>query len=98
MACAPFAIRASPSVVDLLYRLFPTRIKREKPEDDSGPEVELTNHIIIARVQDYREKSWPGSDPCRYPYMVIELNPESSGQEHFPYRPNFIFGDAVQEE
>ena len=30
--------------------------------------------------------------------MVIELNPEIIRQERSPYRPNFIFGDAVQEE
>jgi CPA2 family monovalent cation:H+ antiporter-2 len=30
--------------------------------------------------------------------MVIELNPEIIKEERSQYRPNFIFGDAVQEE
>ncbi|MGA2104564.1 MAG: cation:proton antiporter [Methanoregula sp.] len=98
MACAPFAIRASPSVVDLLYRLFPTRIKREKPEDDGGPEVELTNHIIIAGYGITGKSVARAATLAGIPYMVIELNPEIIRQERSPYRPNFIFGDAVQEE
>src|SRR5208337_4740178 len=46
MAFTPFAMRASPSVVDLLYRLFPTRIEREiilRP-GETAPDEGLSNH------------------------------------------------------
>jgi CPA2 family monovalent cation:H+ antiporter-2 len=98
MACAPFAMKASPAVVDLLYRLFPSRIKQEKRVDDIAPEEELTNHIVIAGYGITGKSVARAATLAGIPYMVIELNPEIIRQERSQYRPNFIFGDAVQEE
>ncbi len=98
MAFAPFAIRASPAVVDLLYRLFPTRIKREKLMEGIAPEEDLSNHIVIAGYGITGKSVARAATLAGIPYMAIELNPEIIRQERSPYRPNFIFGDAVQEE
>ncbi len=93
MACAPFAIRASPSVVDLLYRLFPTRIKREKPEDDSGPEVELTNHIIIAGYRITGKSVARAATLCPvYRTWSSNSTRKSSGRNALPTGPTLSSG------
>ncbi len=100
MAFTPFAMRASPSVVDLLYRLFPNRITREvtlRP-GETAPEEGLTDHIIIAGYGITGKSVARAATLAGIPYMVIELNPEIIKEERSQYRPNFIFGDAVQEE
>ncbi len=100
MAFAPFAMRSSPAVVDLLYRLFPTRISRERSRgpDEIVPETGLTNHIVIAGYGITGKSVARAATLAGIPYMVIELNPEIIRQERSQYRPNFIFGDAVQVE
>ena len=99
MAITPFTMGASPKVVDLLYRLFPTRIARGtvSPEE-IAPEEGLSNHIIIAGYGITGKSVARAATLAGIPYMVIELNPEIIRQERSQYRPNFIFGDAVQEE
>ncbi|MGA9086930.1 MAG: cation:proton antiporter [Methanoregula sp.] len=100
MAFAPFAMRASPGVVDLLYQLFPARMTRGKtgsPEEIAHEEG-LSNHIVIAGYGITGKSVARAATLAGIPYMVIELNPEIIRQERSQYRPNFIFGDAVQEE
>lgn len=100
MAGTPFAMRASPRVVDLLYRLFPKRITRESlvPADNFSPDEGLSNHIIIAGYGITGKSVARAATLAGIPYMVIELNPEIIREERSQYRPYFIFGDAVQEE
>ena len=100
MAFTPFAMRASPRVVDIFYRIFPSRSSRKKepvPEDIS-PTEDLSNHIVIAGYGITGKSVARAATLAGIPYMVIELNPEIIRQERSQYRPNFIFGDAVQEE
>ncbi|HVP96358.1 cation:proton antiporter [Methanoregula sp.] len=100
MAFTPFAMRASPRAVDLFYRVFPARSSRQKtpePEESSPAEI-LSNHIVIAGYGITGKSVARAATLAGIPYMVIELNPEIIRQERSQYRPNFIFGDAVQEE
>ncbi|MFZ1898063.1 cation:proton antiporter [Methanoregula sp.] len=100
MAFTPFVMGASPAVVDLLYRLFPNRIAREialRP-GETAPEAGLSNHIVIAGYGITGKSVARAATLAGIPYMVIELNPEIIREERSQYRPNFIFGDAVQEE
>ncbi|MFA7695121.1 MAG: NAD-binding protein [Methanoregula sp.] len=87
-----------PRVVDLLYRLFPTRISRAVTPGESTPEEGLADHIIIAGYGITGKSVARAATLAGIPYMVIELNPEIIREERSQYRPNFIFGDAVQEE
>jgi monovalent cation:H+ antiporter-2, CPA2 family len=99
MACTPFAMKASPWVVETLYHLFPKRIAQEKTiTDDISPAEALSNHIIIAGYGITGKSVARAATLAGIPYMVIELNPEIIRQERSAYRPNFIFGDAVNEE
>jgi len=100
MALTPFTMHASPAVVDLLYRLFPTRIAREKrlAPGELPPEATLSNHIVIAGYGITGKSVARAATLAGIPYMVIELNPEIIREERSQYRPNFLFGDAVQEE
>ncbi|HNX17102.1 MAG TPA: cation:proton antiporter [Methanoregula sp.] len=100
MAFTPFAMNASPKVVDIIYRIFPTR----KPKvnallpNESAPAEVLSNHIIIAGYGITGKSVARAATLAGIPFMVIELNPEIIQQEKSQYRPNFIFGDAVNEE
>ena len=100
MAFTPFAMNASPKVVDLLYQIFPKRISRVNTgaPDEIAPEEALSNHIIIAGYGLTGKSVARAATLAGIPYMVIELNPEIIREERSQYRPNFIFGDAVQEE
>ena len=100
MAFTPFAMRASPRAVDLFYRLFPKRKNQAKlaATDEVSPTENLSNHIIIAGYGITGKSVARAATLAGIPYMVIELNPEIIRQERSAYRPNFIFGDAVQEE
>jgi len=100
MAFTPFAMNASPRVVDLLYRLFPKRISKVNTlaPDEIVPDEALTNHIIIAGYGITGKSVARAATLAGIPYMVIELNPEIIREERSHYRPNFIFGDAVNEE
>jgi CPA2 family monovalent cation:H+ antiporter-2 len=99
MALTPFAMNASPRVVDLIYRIAPRRIARggrEEPAEE--PEQELSDHIIIAGYGITGKSVARAAAVAGIPYMVIELNPEIIQKERSTFRPHFMFGDAVQEE
>jgi CPA2 family monovalent cation:H+ antiporter-2 len=100
MAFTPFAMSASPNIVDLLYRLFPKRLGHQQAilPGEIAPEEGLTDHIIIAGYGMTGKSVARAATLAGIPYMVIELNPEIIKEERSQYRPNFIFGDAVQEE
>jgi CPA2 family monovalent cation:H+ antiporter-2 len=100
MALTPFTMSASPRVVDLIYRLFPKRTSRGKAlaPDEIAPEEGLKDHIIIAGYGITGKNVARAALIAGIPFMVIELNPDVIRNERSRYRPNFIFGDAVQEE
>jgi len=100
MALTPFTMGASPKVVDLLYRLLPKKFAQANviTPDETVTGEELSNHIIIAGYGITGKSVARAATLAGIPYMVIELNPEIIRQERSQYRPNFIFGDAVQEE
>jgi monovalent cation:H+ antiporter-2, CPA2 family len=98
MALTPFAMSASPRVVDLLYRVFPGRYSPGTGEPEPSKEGELTDHIIIAGYGMTGKSVARAATIAGIPYMVIELNPEIIRQERSTFRPHFLFGDAVREE
>ncbi|MCX6688989.1 MAG: cation:proton antiporter [Methanoregula sp.] len=99
MALTPFTMNAAPNVVDLLYRIVPQRVVNKKIiVETPTPEEELTNHIVIAGYGISGKSVAQAATMAGIPYIVIELNPEVIKHERSSYRPNFIFGDAVQKE
>jgi len=98
MALTPFAMNASPRVVDLIYRIAPKRISRGKKEPAEEQEQELSDHVIIAGYGITGKSVARAAALAGIPYMVIELNPEIIQKERSTFRPHFMFGDAVQEE
>ena len=99
MALTPFTMNAAPGFVDLLYRVVPRRFVNKKAVvETSSPEEDLSNHIVIAGYGISGKSVAQAATMAGIPYMVIELNPEIIKRERSSYRPNFIFGDAVQKE
>lgn len=98
MALTPFAMGAAPRVVDLMYRVVPGRFFRRKEEPAEDEEQVLSDHIIIAGYGITGKSVARAATLAGIPYMVIELNPEIIRQERSSFRPNFMFGDAVQAE
>ena len=99
MALTPFTMNAAPNVVDLLYRIIPQRFAIKKTTAETlNLKEELTDHIVIAGYGITGKSVAQAATIAGIPYMVIELNPEIIKKERSRYRPNFIFGDAVQKE
>ncbi|WP_321504199.1 cation:proton antiporter [uncultured Methanoregula sp.] len=98
MALTPFAMNASPAVVDLLYRVVPARFFKHKEAAGEEQEEELSDHIIIAGYGISGKSVARAATIAGIPYMVIEMNPEIIRQERSSFRPHFMFGDAVQAE
>jgi CPA2 family monovalent cation:H+ antiporter-2 len=98
MALTPFAMNASPRVVDLIYRFAPRLSSPGRMQPADEPEVELSDHIIIAGYGISGKSVARAATIAGIPYMVIEMNPEIIRQERSTFRPHFMFGDAVQEE
>ncbi len=100
MAMTPFFMSASPRVMDILYRVAPSRYREPVgSEMESGEKrKELTDHIVIAGYGITGKSVARAAKIAGIPYMVIELDPEVIRRERSVYRPNFMFGDAVQEE
>jgi monovalent cation:H+ antiporter-2, CPA2 family len=99
MALTPFAMNASPRVVDHLYRVFPSRAfwKEPRTPEGSGQEI-LSGHIIIAGYGATGKSVARASEITGIPYMVVELNPEIIRREKANRHSRFTFGDAVQQE
>lgn len=100
MAITPFTMNASPWVTDLVYRLFPKRKAKDAIpiKINETPVEEISNHIVIAGFGITGKSVARAATVAGIPFMVIELNPEIIREERTQYRPNFIFGDAVNEE
>jgi CPA2 family monovalent cation:H+ antiporter-2 len=99
MAMTPFFMNASPRIVDLVYRVVPRRFFRSGSDSETPEgEKELTDHIIIAGYGITGKSVARAATIAGIPYMVIELDPEIIRKERSSFRPNFMFGDAVQEE
>ncbi|MFA4859338.1 cation:proton antiporter [Methanoregula sp.] len=98
MALTPFAMNASPKVVDLIYRIAPGRLSRERVDTEEVKEKGLSDHMIIIGYGITGKSVARAAAIAGIPSMVVELNPEIIRQERSTFRPNFLFGDAVQEE
>jgi CPA2 family monovalent cation:H+ antiporter-2 len=100
MALTPFAMNASPRVVEMFYRLAPRRVPKPFPGLTAGaePGEALVDHIIIAGYGITGRSVARAAEITGIPYKVIELNPDIIRREKSARRPFFIFGDAVQEE
>jgi CPA2 family monovalent cation:H+ antiporter-2 len=100
MALTPFFMSASPRVMDLLYRVAPYRYPQAegKEPENAGKEQELSDHIVIAGYGITGKSVARAAKIAGIPYMVIELDPEIIRRERSAFRPNFMFGDAVQQE
>jgi CPA2 family monovalent cation:H+ antiporter-2 len=102
MALTPFIMGASPKVIDLLYRIAPRWNKPElsgSREDMTENDKEgMKDHIVIAGYGLTGKSVAQAAKIAGIPYMVIELSPEVIRQERSAFRPNFLYGDAVQEE
>ena len=100
MALTPFAMNASPKAVDIMYRLFPRRISRSDPVNDTSDNenLALSDHIIIAGYGITGKSVARAAELTGIPYVVIDLNPDIIKQEKAARRSRVIFGDAVQEE
>lgn len=99
MALTPFFMNASPRVMDVLYRIAPYRYRKEGagvPDAAEGPRI--SDHIVIAGYGITGKSVARAAKIAGIPYMVIELDPEIIRKERSSFRPNFLFGDAVQEE
>jgi monovalent cation:H+ antiporter-2, CPA2 family len=100
MALTPFFMSASPRVMDLLYRVAPYRYPQAegKEPENADKEQELSDHIVIAGYGITGKSVARAAKIAGIPYMVIELDPEIIRRERSAFRPNFMFGDAVQQE
>jgi CPA2 family monovalent cation:H+ antiporter-2 len=100
MALTPFAMNASPRVVDLLYRFFPYRVSRSIPGDGGSSTCDQipSDHIIIAGYGVTGRSVARAAEITGIPYVVIELNPDIIRQEKAARQTRVIFGDAVQTE
>ncbi|MCK9590545.1 MAG: cation:proton antiporter [Methanoregula sp.] len=99
MAMTPFAMNASPKIVDILYRITRSSIfVGRKGDGDGTPDQGPVNHIIIAGYGITGKSVARAAEITTIPYVVIDLNPEIIRREKSSRRTNFIFGDAVQEE
>jgi CPA2 family monovalent cation:H+ antiporter-2 len=100
MALTPFFMNASPRVMDILYRLAPYRYRQSEGTEPerAAKEQELTDHVVIAGYGITGKSVARAAKIAGIPYMVIELDPEIIRKERSAFRPNFMFGDAVQEE
>jgi monovalent cation:H+ antiporter-2, CPA2 family len=99
MALTPFAMNASPRVVDVLYRLIPAKtLWREPQTPESSRQQALSGHIIIAGYGATGKSVARAAEITGIPYMVVELNPEIIRREKENRHFRFIFGDAVQQE
>jgi CPA2 family monovalent cation:H+ antiporter-2 len=75
MALTPFAMNASPRVVDLLYRITPDLRLRGPSEPAPEHEGELHDHITIAGYGITGKSVARAAAIAGIPYRVIELNP-----------------------
>nr|WP_319377610.1 cation:proton antiporter [uncultured Methanoregula sp.] len=100
MILTPFLMKASPAAVDGFYRLLPVRPAKETDPAgiDEATGQEITDHIIIAGYGITGKSVARAATIAGIPYMVIELDPEIIQEERSRSHPNFILGDAVQEE
>ncbi|MDD1704022.1 MAG: cation:proton antiporter [Methanoregula sp.] len=99
MALTPFFMNASPRVVDLLYRVAPRCFSGSAATDAEATKGSgIFDHIVIAGYGITGKSVARAAKIAGIPHMIIELDPEIIRKERSSFRPNFLFGDAVQEE
>ena len=101
MALTPFTMKAAQPMTDMMYRLFPHRIKRPDPEEDAaGPAPEeLADHIIIAGYGMTGKSVARAAEILGIPYNAIDMDPDVVTREHAADRHHeVIFGDASHRE
>jgi CPA2 family monovalent cation:H+ antiporter-2 len=101
MALTPFTMNMASPVTNLLYRLFPDRIKRPDPRKDaSGPAPEeLSGHIVIVGYGMTGKSVARAAEILGIPYNAIDMDPDVVARERAAdTHHEIIFGDATHRE
>jgi CPA2 family monovalent cation:H+ antiporter-2 len=101
MALTPFMMNAAPPMTNLLYRLFPDRIKRPEPAEDTPRESaqELLDHIIIVGFGMTGKSVARAAEILGIPYNAIDMDPDVVRRERAADGHQSIhFGDATHRE
>ena len=101
MAFTPFTMNVASPVTNLLYRLFPDRIKRpDQKKDAAGPiPEELSDHIVIVGYGMTGKSVARAAEILGIPYNAIDMDPDVVVRERAADRHHeIIFGDATHRE
>jgi len=101
MALTPFTMNAAAPATNLLYRLFPTRIK--KPDDDGksrkDANPQLRDHIVIVGYGMTGKSVARAAEILGIPYAIVEMDPDVTKREREAGSGGtIVFGDAAQRE
>jgi monovalent cation:H+ antiporter-2, CPA2 family len=101
MALTPFTMNAAQPITNLMYRLFPDRIKRPDPEKEAAGPVteELSDHIVIVGYGMTGKSVARAAEILGIPYNAIDMDPDVVMRERETDRHHeVIFGDATHRE
>jgi len=101
MALTPFTMNAAAPVTDLLYRLFPDRIKKPDAKDATQEKTgrELSDHIVIAGYGMTGKSVARAAELLGIPYTIIDMDPDVVNREQCQdNKKRIIFGDATHPE
>lgn len=101
MALTPFAMNAASPITNLLYWLFPDRIKRPNPlKDAAGPSPhELSDHIVIVGYGMTGKSVARAAEILGIPFNAIDMDPDVVAKEvSTDGHQEIIFGDATHRE
>ncbi|WP_292370245.1 cation:proton antiporter [Methanoregula sp. UBA64] len=101
MALTPFTMNAAQPITNLMYRLFPDRIKRPDPTREvTGPvQEELSDHIVIVGYGMTGKSVARAAEILGIPYNAIDMDPDVVARERQADRHHeVIFGDATHRE
>jgi len=101
MALTPFTMNAAQPITNLLYRLFPDRIKKPGPGEDTVKRSAqaLSDHIIIAGYGMTGKSVARAAEILGIPYNAIDMDPDVVAKERSDdSHHEIIFGDATHRE
>lgn len=101
MALTPFTMNAAQPITNLLYRLFPDRIKKPGPGEDTakGSAQALSDHIIIVGYGMTGKSVARAAEILGIPYNAIDMDPDVAAKEQSAdSHHEVIFGDATHRE
>jgi CPA2 family monovalent cation:H+ antiporter-2 len=91
-------MNAAPPVTNLLYRLFPDRIKKPGPDKEASAQ-ELSDHIIIVGFGMTGKSVARAAEILGIPYNAIDMDPDVVRREQAAEgHPGIYFGDATHRE